>query len=75
MVTKADNLELNEFVNENITDLAVEYGLPLWNFWSSVQDLPSHGLQPDLMHLTDAENGVHQVDALRVLGIVWEAVN
>ena len=74
MVTKADNLELDEFVNQNITDLAGKYGLPLWNFWASVQDLPSHGLQPDGMHLTEEGNVVHQIGALRVLGTVWQAV-
>jgi hypothetical protein len=74
IVTKADNLELDEFVNQNIADLAVQYDLPLWNFWSSVQVLPSKGLQPDGMHLTEDGNVIHKVDALRVLGFVWQAV-
>ncbi len=74
MVTKADNLEKTEFVNLNIAKLADHYGLPLWNFWASVQDLPSHGLQPNGMHLTPEGNVVHQVAALRVLGAVWQAV-
>jgi hypothetical protein len=74
MVTKADNLEQTEFVNGNIAELAYKYGLPLWNFWYSVQDLPSHGLEPDGMHLTKEGNVVHQVAALRVLGAVWQAV-
>jgi hypothetical protein len=74
MVTKADNLEGNGFVNQNIVDLAAKYELPLWNFWSSVQTLPSHGLQQDGMHLTNEGNVVHQVSALRVLGAIWQSV-
>ena len=74
LVTKADNLEGNEFVNGNIAKLAVEYNLPMWNFWASVQSLPLHGIKTDGMHLTTDGNTVHQVGALRVLGAIWEAV-
>ncbi len=74
MVTKADNLEHNEFVNKNIARLAAEFGLPTWNFWASVQDLPSQGLKVNGMHLTDAGNVVHQMGALRALEAVWNAL-
>ncbi len=40
LVTKADNLELDERVNNNLAALAEKYDLPMWNFWASVQDLP-----------------------------------
>lgn len=72
LVTKADNLEGNNFVNHNIAALAAQFDLPLWNFWASVQELPSNGLVPDGMHLTKDGNTVHQIDALRVLGQVWQ---
>ncbi len=52
--TKADNVEQNYYVNKTIARLAAEYGLPLWNFWAAVQDLPDHGLQSDGVHLTFA---------------------
>jgi hypothetical protein len=74
MVTKADNLDKDGHVNQNITLLAAKYGLPLWNFWASVQSLPDGGLLPDGMHLTADGTTIHQVGALRVLGAVWRAV-
>jgi hypothetical protein len=74
LVTKADNLELDEHINQNMAKLAVKYGLPLWNFWSSVQSLPDHGLDPDLMHLTAAGHIVHRLGALDMLNTVWRAV-
>jgi hypothetical protein len=75
MVTKADHLEgSSEYVNLDIATLAVKYQLPVWNFWASVQELPDQGLQPAGMLLTKDGTTVHQVGALRMLGLVWEAV-
>jgi hypothetical protein len=46
--TKADNIEGDDSINATIARLALEYELPLWNFWRSVQSLPEHGLaDPD----------------------------
>ncbi len=56
LVTKADNLEGDESINLTIAQLAVEYHLPVWNFWAAVQPLPGHGLQDDGAHLTFASN-------------------
>lgn len=50
--TKADNLETDHRINIIITDLAKEYHLPVWNFWKICQELPNHGLQQDMEHLT-----------------------
>jgi hypothetical protein len=50
--TKADNLEGDGRINSIIARLAVEYDLPVWNFWLAVQALPEHGLQKDYEHLT-----------------------
>jgi hypothetical protein len=62
LATKASNLEGNHLINQTIANLAIEYDIPLWNFWASVQDLPNHGLaqydvfgQVDLFHLTRSE--------------------
>jgi hypothetical protein len=54
--TKADNLEGDNSINATIADLAVEYDIPLWNFWRAVQSLPGGGLQDDGFHLTYARN-------------------
>ena len=56
IVTKADNLEGDESINLTLAELAVEYHLPVWNFWLAVQLLPRHGLQEDGAHLTFASN-------------------
>ncbi len=52
--TKADNVEGDHFINQTMVRLAHEYGLPVWNYWAAVQDLPAQGLQEDGVHLTFA---------------------
>lgn len=75
LVTKADNRELDERVNENYVSLAAEYGVPLWNFWRSVQGLPDHGMEPNSdMYLNPVGLEVHRLGALQVLDAVWRAV-
>jgi hypothetical protein len=63
LATKADNLEHDHLINQTIANLAIEYDIPLWNFWLAVQPLPNHGLiakdingNPDMFHLTHREN-------------------
>lgn len=51
LATKADNLEGDNSINETIARLALEYEVPLWNFWLAAQDTLNHGLLPDLEHL------------------------
>jgi hypothetical protein len=62
IATKADNLEGNNLINQTIAKLALEYDIPLWNFWLAVQPLPNHGLiaenssgEADMFHLTHSE--------------------
>ena len=62
IATKADNLEGNNLINHTIVNLALEYDIPLWNFWLAVQPLPNHGLitfissgEVDMFHLTHSE--------------------
>ena len=46
--TKADNIEGDDSINATIARLALEYQIPLWNFWLAVQPLSNHGLvDPD----------------------------
>ncbi|HMB22854.1 MAG: hypothetical protein ACM33V_02765 [Chloroflexota bacterium] len=56
IATKADNLEGDHGINRTIAQIAYDYEIPLWNFWSAVQPLPNHGLSPDNFHLTFARN-------------------
>jgi hypothetical protein len=81
--TKADNLEGDDSINRTLHNLAVEYDLPLWNFWAAVQDLPQAGLDEDQAHLTFGYNyfddpkamqhawPVRNLTALQVLDTVW----
>jgi len=84
--TKGDNLEGDHRINRMIACLAQEYDVPLWNFWSAIQPLPNHGLQPDFEHLTygitdfgDAHAmqsawTVRNLTALQALDAVWRGV-
>jgi len=81
--TKADDLEGDGSLNATIARLAVEYEIPLWNYWLAVQPLPSKGLQTDSVHITWAPNRfddpqamqkgwpVRNLTALQVLDAVW----
>ncbi len=63
--TKADNLEGDNSINATIADLAVEYDIPLWNFWRAVHSLPCGGLQDDGFHLTYAQNFFDDPDRMK----------
>ncbi len=83
--TKADNLEGDASINRTLYSLAMEYEIPLWNFWAAVQDLPQAGLDEDQAHLTFGYNyfddpqamlnawPVRNLTALQVLDAVWRA--
>ena len=85
--TKADNLEKNHFINLTIARLAMEYGVPLWNYWQAVQPLENTGLQEDQVHITWGPNRfddplvmkkgwpVRNLNALQVLDAVWRLVS
>jgi hypothetical protein len=75
LVLKADNRELDERVNNNYAQLAAERGLPVWNFWATVQHLPDGGMKPTSeMYLTDEAMLIHRLSALEALNAVWAAV-
>ncbi len=81
LATKADDREIDEHVNAQYAQLALEYNLPFWNFWAAVDDLPNRGLytrpeatyQGDL-YLTDEAAAIHRITALQVLDVVRRAV-
>jgi hypothetical protein len=84
--TKADNLEGDHSINAAVARLALEYDIPLWNFWAAVQPLPRHGLAEDGAHLTlgapDFDDQyamktawtVRNLTALQVIEAVWQGV-
>lgn len=86
LATKADNLEGDNAINATVARLALEYEVPLWNFWLAVQDLPDKGLLEtehlttiSYLHYTDfsmphsLEYGmqVRNLTALQVLNFLW----
>jgi len=85
--TKADNMEGDHSINKVIVDVARDYDVPLWNFWTAADPLPDHGLVDDGFHLTYSHNyfddpvrmesawPVRNLTALQALDAVWRAVS
>jgi hypothetical protein len=85
--TKADDFEGDNSINATIARLALEYDLPLWNFWLAVQTLPGQGMS-DPAHLNSVsytnftdfsiphslEYGIQMrnLTALQMLYFLWE---
>jgi hypothetical protein len=79
--TKADNRELDDRLNLEMAQLAVEYQVPLWNFYAAVSDLPNNGvgIKPGEEHLGEiylSDEGLerHRLTALQALAAAWLAV-
>lgn len=53
LATKGDNLEGDHSINAEIAEVAMEYDVPLWNFWAALQPLPNQG------HSTELNDGFH----------------
>jgi hypothetical protein len=82
--TKADNQEGDGSINYTIAKLALEYEIPLINFWRAVQEIPDQGLQEDGVHLTWGNNDfsspdsmntawtIRNLTALQTLDAVWQ---
>lgn len=87
LATKADNLEGGHQINQTIVKVACEYQIPLWNFYSAVQPLTSHGLWTDGFHLTvgnfdfsnptslDRGRTIRNLTALQSIDYVWRVLN
>jgi hypothetical protein len=85
--TKADNQEGDGSINNIIAQLALEYDIPLWNYWAAVDPLPDHGLQEDKAHLTWGSNHfgdpeamtkawpMRNLTALQVLNAIWRKIS
>lgn len=77
LATKADNFEGDHSINLTTARLAVEYDLPLWNFWRAVQPLPDHGMdaaRKDNFHISVEAWNVRSFTGLQALDTVWRAV-
>lgn len=76
IVTKADNREKDERINETLVRLAAQYDLPVWNFWASVQPLDKQGvIVGSVANLTDEAYDLQVIDGIRVLDLVWHQLN
>jgi hypothetical protein len=76
--TKADNHEGDHSINLTTAQIAYEYDIPLWNFWSAVQYLPNKGLdfsRSDNNYLTTEAWSVRSFTGLRTLDRIWRTVN
>jgi len=81
LATKADNREKDERINRDMSMLAAEYDLPLWNFWAALSDLPDRGLyvmkgreEQGPVYLNDEASIRHHMTGLEALNVVWRAV-
>jgi lysophospholipase L1-like esterase len=78
-----------EQLNGIITRLAREYDVPLWGYWTALQDLPGSGMARDGVHPNSAPAGhnadfaaeylqfgmvVRNLNALYVLDQLWRQV-
>ena len=81
LTTKADNRELDGRLNQETALLALEYQVPMWNFYAAVSDLPNHGVgvkkgEEFLGEIYLSAEGLerHRSTALEALTAVWLAV-
>lgn len=77
LATKADNFEGDHSINLTTARLAVEYDLPLWNFWRAVQPLPNHGMDAernDNFHISVEAWNVRSFTGLQALDALWREV-
>ena len=77
LATKADNFEGDHSINLTTARLALEYDLPLWNFWRAAQPLPNHGMDAvrnDKFHISVEAWNVRSFTGLQALDAIWRAV-
>jgi hypothetical protein len=74
--TKADNVEEDHSLNLTTARLAVEYDLPLWNWWAAAQPLGDHGIDPyrDGFHISEEAWNVRSKTFLQTLDHLWEGL-
>jgi hypothetical protein len=80
--TKADNREGNHSINLQTAQLAIDYNIPMWNFWQATSHLPDNGLvtrkgEESLgqIYYNDEVKEIHRISALETLDTVWRALD
>jgi len=73
LMTKADDVEGDNTLNQSIAQIAYDYDMPLLNSWLAVQYLPNHGLQEDGIYLTPDAWDERTFTALIMLDTLWTA--
>ena len=72
---KADNKEGDDSLNREIAQAAIQFDLPVWNFYRAASALENNGLKqsPDAhdIYLTDEGLELHRYSALQALDSVW----
>jgi WD40-like Beta Propeller Repeat len=79
LLTKADAAEVEDgshVINPAIVRVALDYDVPLVNFWRAAQYLDNIGIDPDRdgFHLSEEGYDVKNLLALRALYAVWQVV-
>lgn len=77
LATKADNVEGDYSINLATARLALEYDLPLWNFWRAVQKLDNHGIDRERgpFHISYDAWSTRSFTGLEALDAVWRGVS
>lgn len=79
LLTKADAAEVDEgthVINPAIVRVALDYDVPVVNFWRAAQYLDNAGIDPnrDGFHLSQEGYDLKNTLALRALYTIWQAV-
>jgi hypothetical protein len=79
LMTKADSAEMGNgvpVINPAIVRVAIEYDVPVINFWRSAQSLENGGIDPERegFHLSEDGFKLKNILALRALYKTWMAV-
>jgi hypothetical protein len=74
--TKADNMEKDHSINLATARLAVEYNLPLWNWWLAAQPLADHGIDilRDGFHISVQAWNERSFTFLETLDHLWKGL-
>ena len=79
LITKADDLEAlvdgapSGYINDIIRRLAVEYNVPLMDFWQATRALPNNGLANEQLpfHLSRDGFDMRTLFMLKMLDLIW----
>jgi hypothetical protein len=75
--SKGDNQEGGHRINRATAEVAEEFGVPFWNFWRTLHDLPGKGIDDTRPggYLTAEGWNRHSYSGLQALDAVWKALS